>query len=140
MDKLVFAVGSEGVKDLGIVHLTKAELVELMASDDGMCIDCQEVTDRSIVDVVPTGGRVLPPPPNKEISHRAAVTRLGLWDRQLDHGVQLALTVMIFDASGGLVFIGMSYRHIRYLLIARHIPVSPPNNVVCRVSSFNVQP
>jgi len=40
MDKLVFAVGSEGVKDLGIVHLTKAELVELMASDDGMCIDC----------------------------------------------------------------------------------------------------
>ena len=102
----------------------------------------QEVTDRSIADVVPTEGRVLPPPPNKEISHRAAVIRLGLWDRQLDHGerVQVAFAVVIFDASGGLVFIRMSYRHIRHLSIARHIPVSVQNNVVCRVSSFNVQP
>jgi len=70
------------------------------------------------------------------------VTRLGLWDRQLDHGerVQLAFAVVIFDASGGLGFIRMSYRHIQHLSIARHIPISPQNNVVCPDSSFNVQP
>jgi len=83
----------------------------------------QEVTDRSIADVVPTGGRVLPPPPNKEISHRAAVTRLGLWNRELDHGkrTQLALTAVTFDTSGSLVFIRMSYCHF-YLAFVDSTP------------------
>jgi len=42
------------------------------------------------------GGEGTTSPPNKEISHRAAVTRLGLWDRELDHGkhAQLALTAV----------------------------------------------